>query len=115
MEPRNIKLGKLAAFKFGTDTVNRQSGAIAGAEVGGLWGIFHHWKKSEGKQIGIKNLSTDLRAAIDPAQLEKETQKEEALLKDLKTLEDRMIAPKSHGAAILTRREEASREKGITA
>ena len=113
LEPRNIKLGKLAAYKFATEKVDRQAGLIAGTEVGAIWGVFHHWKKAEGKQIGIKNLSTDLRAAMDPAQLEKETQKEETLAKDLQRLENQLNKPKSHSGTVLSRREEP-REIGIS-
>ncbi len=116
MEPRNIKLSKLAAMKFGSDKVDRMSGMVAGAEVGGIWGLFHHWKKAEGKQIGIKNLSTELRDAIDPAQIEKEAKKEEAILSDLKILEERLkTQPQaaSHAQSVTARREESSRENSI--
>lgn len=117
LEPRNIKLGKLASYKFGTDRVNRQAGLIAGAEVGGLWGLFHHWRKAEGKQLGIQSLSTDLRTALDPAQLEKEAQKEEALVRDMKLLEERLAAGsgRGHGGSVTARREENASGKGLGA
>ncbi|MBY0406261.1 MAG: hypothetical protein K2Q01_01095 [Rickettsiales bacterium] len=117
MEPKNIKLGRFAQWKFGTDKIDRQSGAILGAELGAIWGIFHHWKKAEGKQLGIQNLSKDLHTAIDPEQLEREAKKEEALVADLKKLEERLSqgTPKSHGASITSRREQSAAETGITA
>ena len=113
MEPRNISLGKLAKWKFGSDKLDRTSGMVIGTEVAGIWGLFQHWKKSEGKQLGIKNVTKDLHEALSPEQLEQDTQKEEALLADLQRLQERLNKPVSHGATVTTRREAAPQQTGI--
>lgn len=116
LEPRSIKLGRLAQLKFGTDTVNRQAGLIAGAEVGGILGIFSHWKKREGKQLGVKNISIDLHTVMEPQQLENEVRKQDALLDDLNQLESRLAQSSkgNHAQRELTRRENKPEEPGIT-
>jgi len=112
LEPRNLSM-KLPLL--GAKQVDSLSGSRMGGGIGGIYGIFQQWKYEEGQNLGVKNISNNLKTVIDPAQLETDTAKETALLADIKILDEKLSAPTSHGAAVLTRREADHQEIGVIA
>jgi len=111
IEPRKIKLHDFAAMKFGTKHADRQAGTILGAEIGAIYGAFHHWKYKEGRHLGVQNISSNLKTVIEPAELEAQATKETALVTDLKKLDEKFSVPVSHSASVLTRREAENRQE----
>jgi hypothetical protein len=106
MAARNIKIGKIQ--------LDGQSGYFIGGIAGFVYELFHHWKKTEGKRLGVANISGDLKTSMDPAQLEREATKEAAFVADLKKLSELQSAPKSFTADIAEKREvqAATAERG---
>ena len=108
MAAKNMKLGPLK--------MDGQTGAMLAGTAGVTYELYDHWQKTEGKRLGVANISSDLRAALDPVQLEKESTKEEALVNDLKKLEELLSqspGTKSHIDAVSSRREHRQRDSDI--
>ncbi|NBO19718.1 MAG: hypothetical protein EBV03_10970 [Proteobacteria bacterium] len=97
---------KIKVFNFPLDG---QRGSFIGGTIGGVYELYDHWHKTEGKRLGINNISKDLTTVIDPTPLERETAKEETLVQDLLKLENAMNKSQpSHAERALARREEAA-------
>lgn len=111
-EPRKISLGAYGKWMNGSGLLDANMGAWLGGKIGGIYGIYHHWRKSEAKQMGVANISGDLKTAIDDQQLKKDTYKETELLSDIQKLQERMAQPKSHIETVAAQREAAPQEAG---
>lgn len=85
--------------------VTRGSGAYVLGTVGAVFGMFRHWKKKEGKHLGVAAISSDLGTVISAEQLEKETKKQAEIIEGIKTLQEMPPPIKSHVEDITSRRE----------
>lgn len=104
MEARNLRIGRLK--------MDGQWGGLIGGTIGGIYELYDHWHKTESQRLGVRNISTDLQTVIDPTQLERETQKQEALLADMAKLEAALGKPRpSHAERTAARREEAAQRQ----
>lgn len=114
------KLSAVAGYFIGREMAKRHMsigkfrmdgywGGIIGGVVGGVYELFSHWKKSEGKRLGVANISSDLMSALDPAQTASETTKEREILDGLKELQSHT---KSHVNNVLARRDASPEELG---
>lgn len=115
LEGKNISVGKVSEYIMGTDKVDRQSGMWLGAKIGGIFGIFQHWKKTEGRQLSVANISQDLRTAMDSDVLKREAQKEQALVSDMQKLQTALSEKPaaSHADTVSARREQNSSEHSL--
>lgn len=84
--------------------VNRTIGSAVLGTVGGLFGVYQHWKKKEGKQLGVSAISSDLKTVISSEQLEKETKKEQEIIDGIKALQEMPKSPKSYVEDVTSRR-----------
>lgn len=112
-ETRDINLPK--ALKgygqmFGhSGKVNGEVGKWAGAKIGGMLGLYHHWRKAEGQRVGVEAINTDLKEAISPEHLASEVAQERQILEDIQYI--RNNSPQNTHA----RKERERRENNSTA
>lgn len=100
---------KISVLKIPVDRVT--GSAILGT-VGGLFGVYQHWKKKEGKQLGVSAVSSDLKTAISSEHLEKETKKEQEIIDGIKTLQEMPQSHISHVDNVMSRREAMANSVG---
>lgn len=112
LESKNIGFGSFQRYgeMFGRNgRIDMQAGAWAGAKAGLLVGIYKGWKDSERKRLSVKEISSDLMPAMEPAQLAQEVKKEQAILEDLQVVQEKLAHPAlSHAQRETTRRAAAS-------
>lgn len=91
-ESKNIALpGFMKSYGqiFGhSGNFDRNIGKWVGAKIGAIVGVYHHWKKSEGKRAGVNNINSDLKEAIFPEYLAREVEQEKQILKDIKYIQN---------------------------
>jgi len=104
LEPSIIKLNKF--------TINQQTGTWIGGKIGALYGVFKYWQKREGRQIAVESLNSDLKEAISPEHLQKESVKEQEIIDGIKYLQNK--GDMSYRNYIDQRRENAEHSLGLT-
>ncbi len=119
------KLGALAGYFLGKaqetnairiaglSSLNRGSGMAAGGIIGGVYGMFYHWKKTRGSQLGVENLHTDMKEAMSVDYLQKEVGKEQEIVDGISYLTDEKAKNMSYADYINSRRQAVSGVKEI--
>ncbi|MEZ5691901.1 MAG: hypothetical protein R3D71_09600 [Rickettsiales bacterium] len=95
-----VKNVKIKGFPVGKD-----AGAWLGGKIGAIYGVYNHWKKTEGKRAGIDSVSNDLNETLSPEHIKKEINMQAEIAKDLEKLENIKKGRVSHAENILARRE----------
>lgn len=103
-EAKNLSIVKIP--------VNRTIGSLVLGTVGGLFGVYQHWKKKEGKQLGVSSVSSDLKTAISSEQLEKEAKKQAEIIDGIEALHKLKSGSMSHVENVISRREAMANSVG---
>jgi|GEM_PF-3333042 len=111
LEPRNISLGSYGRFFHPTGKLDGKLGGAIGGKIGGIYALYNHWRKREGKRLGVSNISSDLNAVLSAEYLQQETQKEQAIVEGLQRLQS---ARPSHVQTLTAEREQEAAASGIT-
>lgn len=116
LESKNIGFGPFQRYGrfFGrTNKIDTQLGLAVGLKAGLVVGIYRNWKDSEGKRLGIKEISGDLMPAMDASHLASEVKREQAILDDLHVVQKKLephVSP-SHTEREATRRATATQQE----
>ncbi len=112
VEGKNIKLPKFMNDWYGKETLDRTVGTWVGGKIGGLYGIFHHWKKTEGKHLGVSAISSDLNTVLSSDTLEKDAKKQAEIIDGIETLHKLKSGSMSHVENVMSRREATANSLG---
>lgn len=101
LEAKNLKIDA----KIKEIPIDRERGAKIGAYIAGIYSAFHHWKKTEGRQLGISAISSDLNTVLSAEHLESQARKQAEIIEGIKTLRNTPLPQKSYVEEVTSRRE----------
>jgi hypothetical protein len=97
LEARNVKIKSIP--------INGDVGGWFGGKIGGVYGLFHHWKKTEGRRLGVSAISSDLNTVLSAEHLESQARKQAEIIEGIKTLQNMPLSQKSYVEEVTSRRE----------